>query len=350
MSQDSDLRVVQRIRNLPKIKTDIPGGRCTRPWRVLNIDHRGRVFLCPCDGWLPFSVGHVLDFNSVDEIFNSAVAKSIQQTITAGTYEFCDTEYCGVKVDNFAESDVYVDKHGVSNHDTFQIEIGIDNSCNLHCPSCRTGLIFNESDNYVNERISWVNRIYQWINEKPKSMFFITIGANGEPFASPVYLKLFAKEFNPNVKFSIRTNATLAKRHIANLKLLPNLTNILISIDAASKEVYEQVRQPAKWETLLDNIDYLMDLRKSYPFRMEGSFVIQRTNLDDAIPFIKFCQDRDMEVTFVPVANWSSFIDYDHECVHQPTSDLYTKFIQIINDSATHEIWNRYPWTKDYIA
>ena len=349
MSQDSDVNFTQRFRNLPSVKTDIPAGRCGRPWKVLNIDHRGCVFLCVCDGWLPFPVGHVLDFNSLDEIFNSPVAKSIQQTITDGTYKFCDTKFCGVKFKNFAAADVYFD-HDISEPDNFHIEIGIDNSCNLYCPSCRSGLIFNDSADYVNERILWVDQIYQWIIQRPDAVISVNIGANGEVFASPVYLRLFEKEFNSKVWYSIRTNATLAKRHIAGLKLLPNLKTIQISIDAASKEIYEKVRQPAKWETLIDNLDYLVELSNIYGFKMQGSFVIQRTNIDDCIPFIKFCKDRNMGAFLVPVADWHSFKNYDNECVHRPGDELYPKFIQTINDPDTQDTWDSFLWTKDYIV
>ena len=349
MSHDSDVLFTQQLRRLPKVKTDIPANWCSRPWKFLNIDFQGRVFLCACDGWLPFPVGHVLDFNSLDEIFNSTVAKSIQQTIIDGTYKFCDTEYCGVKFKNFAAADMYFD-HDMSEPGRYHIEIGIDNSCNLYCPSCRSGLIFNDSDDYVDERISWVDRIYQWINGAPDSLFTVNVGANGEVFASSVYLRLFEKEFNSKVEYSIRTNATLAKRHIANLKLLPNLKNIQISIDAASKTIYEKVRQPAKWETLIDNLDYLVELSKIHGFKMQGSFVIQRTNIDDCSPFIKFCKDRNMGAFLVPVADWHSFKNYDNECVHRPGDELYPKFIQTINDPDTQDTWDSFLWTKDYIV
>lgn len=319
--KDVDLIWIRKTRNLPSIKTDIAPNMCNIPWTGMQIDRKGRVFICHCDGWLPYPVGNIMDFESIDEVYNSPVAKEIQQTIIDGTYKYCDTVHCPVKTD---ESTIQELGH-------HYIEFGIDQSCNLSCPSCRKNIIFEDDEKVIDEKIQWTNQFKKWINNSDYKHLTVLIGGNGEPFASPVYLNLLKNEFvNKNVTYHIRTNATLAKRHMGSLNFLAQLNQIEISIDAASKGIYEHVRQPGKWKNLLENIDYLLEMRKQYKFRMVGNFVIQRANLIDVLPFIDWCNERDITPWFTLLQNWASFDNFDYQCVHRKTDELYNEFIKII--------------------
>lgn len=314
----------QLSRNLPRIKSQYEPNLCDYPWRQININRHGYIYICACGGWLPFPIGHVLDFNTVEEIFNSEPAKEIQESINEGNYKYCDTEYCTLSGGGNLTHETY------SKYD-YCIHLGIDESCNLQCPSCRTKMIFHDGEDYLKEKHKWINQIRKWISEKPLSKFYIMIGGDGEPFASLVYRKLLLTEFDKDVHYDIRTNATLIKKHIHDLKLLPNLKNIEISLDAASSEVYNMVRPPGRWDVVVVNIAYLNELRKKYNFNIKASFVIQKKNLDDVLPFIDFCQTRNIKPLFSLLQDWSSFPNYDAECVHKKHNADYSKFIKIIS-------------------
>lgn len=329
---------MQKTRNLPSIKNHFAPNLCTFPWNQINIDTEGYIFLCACDAWVPFPVGHILEFESIDDIFNSPMAKDIQVSVVDGNYRYCDTVNCflskGTNLTN-----IYTPYD-------YSIHLGIDMSCNLQCPSCRSEFLFNDSEEFINERSSWVNRIRDWIKQKFNAKFYVTIGANGEPFASALYRQFLATEFAPNVHYYIRTNATLIKKHIANLKLLPNLHTLELSLDAASDSVYERVRRPGRWKSIIDNIDYLVDLRKKYNFEMSATFVIQRENINDIIPFISFCRSRGIGPTFNLLQDWASFKDFDTECVHRPGDALHSQFLEIIS---TKEFQSTNPhWLSNY--
>jgi hypothetical protein len=311
---------MQRTRNLPGIKTHLAPGQCRYPWNQINVSNEGLVFVCACDGWVPFPVGHVMDFNSIEEIFNSEQARAIQQSITIGEYEFCDTVHCSV-----------ISGGGLHSRYNYTIQIGIDKSCNLHCPSCRSEMIFLDGEEFLKERRIWCDRIRTWIRQMPDANINLLLGANGEVFASHLYKEILKTEFNPLVSYSIRTNGTLIKRHIDELQFLPNLKEIEISIDAASQAVYENVRRPAKWANLLENLDYVCELRKTYKFNIVGNFVIQRANLSDTIPFIEFCWERGMTAAPSLLQDWASFENFDAECVHRPTDAQFEEFSLVIN-------------------
>ena len=312
---------------------------CRFPWTQINIDNQGFIFLCVCDAWVPFAVGHVTDFKSLDEIFNSPTASEIQQSVIDGTYKFCDTKNCFLSKGENLNDRLY------RLYD-YSIHLGIDASCNLQCPSCRPGMIFLDSEEYLTERHNWIDIIRSWIVKKPEAKFLVTVGANGEPFASVLFRQFFATEFSSNVHYYIRSNATLIKKYIADLKLLSNLRNIEVSLDAASAGVYEKVRYPGKWRTVVENIDYLVELRKNYSFYMNASFVIQRSNLDDVLPFVDFCNERGIEPSFNLLQDWASFEDYQSECVHRPYDALHSQFLEIIS---TKEFQSTNPhWLSNY--
>lgn len=321
MNEDHDIKFHRISRNLPKIKTDIAPGRCEWPWKEIHVDRKGRIFLCGCDAWVPFSVGHIMKFDTIDDIFKNPVAKNIQNGITSGTYAYCDTVHCGVA------SEIKTLPFD------YEIQIGIDDSCNLQCPSCRKEFIFRDGSDYLEQRQAWMAQISKWVKQKSESKINILIGSNGEPFASPLYLQFLKNEFNNNVTYEIRSNGTLIKRHINELSILPNLKIIKLSIDAATAYTYERVRKPGKWNNLLDNIDYINRLKENYKFKIYASFVIQQQNIDDVLGFVDFCEDNEIDsCDFTLLQDWGSFDDFKSQCVHYPEHELHDKFLDIIKN------------------
>lgn len=337
--QDPSLIWIRQVRNLPQVKTGIAPLKCTRPWHDMQIDKNGYVFICSCNGWLPYPVGEILDFETIEEVYSGNSAKTIQDTIINGTYEFCDTKHCPVTNENCSTPHIV--------GQSYFIEIGVDDSCNLACPSCRRNIIFHEANEIFNQRLKWVDRIEQWIERSPQKNFLLSIGSDGEPFASPLYLNLMKNRFIfDNVTYNIRTNGTLLKRHIKSLHLLPKLRLMEISIDAASKDVYENVRRPGKWNNLQENIDYLLEVRKSYNFNLSATFVIQKANIDDILNFIDWCNHRNIWPNFTLLQNWSSFDNFEEQCVHRPQDALHSKFLNIIKNPIFQKL--NIGWLQNY--
>jgi wyosine [tRNA(Phe)-imidazoG37] synthetase (radical SAM superfamily) len=208
-------------------------------------------------------------------------------------------------------------------------------------------MIFKDDTDYVQERQLWLARVQYWIDRTPDKKINILIGSNGEPFASPIYTNFLKSQFNENVSYEIRSNGTLIKRHINDLSILPNLKIIKLSIDAATAPTYERVRRPAKWNTLLDNIDYINILKETYKFQVFASFVIQRENLEDVLEFIEFCNDNDIDsCDFTLLQDWGSFHNFDAEAVHNPQHHLHSRFLQIIRDPKFIKL--NPPWLCNY--
>ena len=311
---DHDLKYKRDNYKLPLVKYDITA-HCNYPWNSITIDYLGRVFICRCDGWLPFPVGYVLNFNSIDEIFNSVEAKKIQKSILDKTYDFCATNDCDIG--KSINEDNYID---------LNLTMGI--SCNLSCPSCRERLMFINDEKLLLEKMSWIEKISSWVSKSDKKVN-VRYGG-GDPFASLLYKKtfeLFTK--NTNVNFNLMTNGLLIKNNLQYINDIFNRIHFTISIDAAKKETYEKIRRGGNWDQLLENLDYLRSNNK----RAAAVFVIQIDNFKEIPAFINFCKEYSMTPSFSLVQDWGTWHDFKSHCVHLPDSPYYEEFLNIIKNN-----------------
>jgi organic radical activating enzyme len=317
---DHDLEYKRTVNKLPSDKQGIKHF-CKVPWSTLNLDHKGRIFLCNCDGWLPYPVGFIDEFNSIEEIFNSPTAISIQNSIAEKKFSYCVVDSCGVKYKNIDTTP-----------NVISIQVGIDMSCNLSCPSCRERVIMDSSIEYAEIRKKWIDKIILWITSAQDQTFDILIGSNGEPFISKVYLDFMNKIQNlKNIRLHIRTNGSFLKTRLEELSkdFILNIHSIDVSIDAATKLTYEKVRRGGRWENLLDNLSYLASLTH---IQKRSSFVVQVANYKEMKQFVYLCEKYDMFPYFTFLSDWGTWHDFNKQCVHIPESPHYNEFKEIISD------------------
>lgn len=311
----ADLEYKRRAFNLPSIKTDVVNS-CTVPWNSITVDQRGRVFVCDCDGHVPFPVGEVMEFASFVEIFGSPQALEVQASVAARQYRFCAVDYCGVRKRN---KSVVPPGH-------IKLNISTDHSCNLQCPSCRERMIFVKDRAVLANKFAWIERIRTWIEHTDQTVVVELQG--GEPFASLLYQDLIESYLPlPNVRFVIKTNGTLIRNnHDLITRLLPKLSSINVSIDAATADTYEQqVRLNGRWNHLIEGLEFLCTLN----IPVGGNFVIQRDNLHEVLPFVDFCEQYNLTPAFLILQDWGTWHNFEEHCVHIPTSPYYEEFKRI---------------------
>lgn len=248
---------------------------CNVPWRSITVDYRGNCMLCNCDGWLPIPVGQVLDFLSLDDVWNSPGARIIQKDIEDKKYTWCAVDYCGVKHHNVIQS-------------TAALWINIDDSCNLHCPSCRRDPIMISSGPEFDFRSKCVERMLFWLDQYTDPIS-ITLSGNGDPLASHIIRPLF-KSYQPksHQRFVVMTNGLLIKKQLNSSPLLPNVKDFVISVDAGSEVVYSQVRRGGSWSVLLENFQWLKDNLLSSKVTLK--FALQKSNYQDLPNFSDICK------------------------------------------------------------
>ena len=301
---------------------------CKDPFDGCSIDSNGNVFVCTCDGKLPVSVGHILDFSAMEQIWNNAIAKELQQTILDQQFTYCDVEKCGI-----LHSDTNAESYFNSIRRK-EIFLNVDESCNLQCPSCRDGLIYIKAGKKYHDKLLWIEHFHALIKNYNGALNLFTSG-NGDPFASEIYQDFLETcQLKKNQTFSFLTNGLLLKQRMQkNPYLINNTSVIMISMDAGSQTVYEDVRRPGKWSKLTENLDYLNKLTTTHNIQAQLNFVIQRANYQDIPNFIKLANGYKFRMHFALLEDWRTFGGsfYEHNAVHLPNHPEYCNWLEIYN-------------------
>jgi len=325
---DPDFRFKYKIHNMDFDKNANLSEICELPWNTLNIDHQGRCFVCGCSEWLPISVGNLQDFDTLEEIMNNPIAKEIQSSIADKSYRYCALNIC-----NFLKGK---GRSGVPSVPAiarpYVIEIAVDRSCNLTCPSCRKEFIYYKSGPEYQKKQNLLDKLARLINiyQHPLKL---TLFGDGDLFASNLYAE-FVTKFNLNNKASeikLRTNGLLMKNkwHILD-HMEGNITQVEISIDAFSKPVYEQVRRGGNHENLLENLYWLRDNKPH--LRVNFSYVVQALNLDDMLLAADFMNNfPNWQINFTRILDWNTYSNFDQQAVWKESHPRHQQYLDNID-------------------
>jgi MoaA/NifB/PqqE/SkfB family radical SAM enzyme len=299
---------------------------CKDPFDGCSIDRFGQVFVCTCDGKLPISVGHITDFQSLEEVWINDIARQLQQSILEKKFTYCDVNNCGILHNNSSNADSYF-----SSSRRKEIFLNIDESCNLQCPSCRDTMIYIKNGKEYTDKKAWMNHFHDMLKQYNGALDLYTSG-NGDPLASEICHEfLLTCELKNNQKFNFLTNGLLLRQRFSENPYLVNNTNlIMISIDAGSKEVYEDVRRPGKWEKLIDNLDCLHTLSKQ-GIAAQLNFVIQRANYRDIPNFINLAEKYEFRTHYALLEDWRTLDGgfYQKNAVHNESHPEYQNWLNI---------------------
>jgi len=299
---------------------------CPRPFDTVLIDKQGSCYLCECTSWLPQSAGN-LQIKTLEEIVESSVAKELQESILDGSYRYCNNAHCAYLLDYKG-----TDPWGFDNptKKIKHVRLAIDDSCNLSCPSCRTKKIFYKGGGGFNKRIKLIDKVLDFLKSQ-KYNIQVHIGSDGDPFASLVYryFMLKAKHLQ-NLKYSVQTNGLLIKKNFHKFKhITDNLSQIGISIDAATKLTYEELRQGGVWEKLLENLEFLKTIKK---FKIHFHFVVQQRNYHEIESFIDLGMRYNADKIFLNrITDWNTLSNFNTHAVADTTHPENKKLLEILN-------------------
>lgn len=317
---------------------------CDQPFRTVNVDKQGRVFLCGCQSWLPISVGHILDFNSFEEILQSPKALELQKSILDGSYRYCDYRSCGyeneLKIFDFLR---HLKGKNIPKSHPIRLIMGMDDSCNLTCPSCRTDFRFVKSGNEFDRRIKISDHLAQMVSKFEKNIQF-EVSGDGDPFASLVYRNFLSKvEFNdPQSCFFINTNGILLKDYWSVVEpLLSNLFMVKISLDAGTEEIYNKTRRLGSWNKVLDNLRWLIEYKKQnkFKFKIVTNFVVQKENVNDIVTYYNLVNSIGVdEINYQKVTDWGTWKNFDEYAVWQESHPSYKTMVEQLKTVNQHQI------------
>lgn len=280
---------------------------CKRPFDTVLIDSNGSCYACECTAWLPQSIGN-LQIQTLDEIIGSTTHKHLQESILDHSYRYCNQAQCSYlqNPDRTLGNKLWKESR------IKMLRLAIDDSCNLRCPSCRTGMKFVKEGATFKRRIDMADKINQWLDQQPTTR--VHIGSDGDPFASLVY-RHFMSNASAKHFYSILTNGLLLKDFLPrNPHIIKRLSDLGISIDGASQHTYEQLRLGGKWEQITDNLKYAADLHKKHKFIMRLHFVVQQENYFEMEDIIELGKQLEVDqVILNPIQDWNVNSNFDKQ-------------------------------------
>jgi hypothetical protein len=285
------------LNSMPRGKNSEPiENSCNRPFKMVEIDMFTNCNLCKCTGWLPKPVGKITEFNKLEDIWDNPKATEIQQNIVSKKFTWCAVDHCGIKIDNI-------------NEDYHQVIFAIDDNCNLECPSCRREKRMYTSGPLYEEKLKAIEHAVSLLNQFQKRLH-VCFNASGDPLASPLSRPFLQSYIGNDLQtFTLFTNGLLIQKLLPYTTIFKRITEYRISVDAGSKEVYEEVRLGGKWEILLENFDFLKKNNLSNLVIL--CFVVQKKNYRDILNFENLCKNYGFYGMLTALDDWGTWISHE---------------------------------------
>ncbi|MHC4214153.1 MAG: radical SAM protein [Planctomycetota bacterium] len=280
---------------------------CPNPFMSLEIHGDGNVSVC-CTGRLNDGykfIGNVLQ-KPLDEIWNSKEIQFFREVMYNGQYDRTCKHFCPQLIalkkgetppwySHLCNAETHreiADEKTVLDSSFRAVSIASDGSCNLSCIMCRQNKKIQptEIERQVNQQL------YNQILENISNITFLELTGNGDPFYNRdigIFLERLAHEDIKHLTIRFITNGLLLneKRFQQIESLNVKQLRVSVSIDAASKQIYESIRRGGSWEVLLRNMKMLSDMRVTGKLGyLQTSFCVMKRNIHEMLAFIALCR------------------------------------------------------------
>jgi len=247
----------------------------------------------------------------------------LQESVSDSTYRYCNEHQCSyLKANNVPDKQDTHIKH---------LRLAFDESCNLRCPSCRTGLIFHKDGKEFDSRKSLADKVNTWLHTYEHNIQ-VHIGSDGDPFASQVYRRFMEQTpKRDNIKYSMLTNGLMFKEFYNTVPhIIDNLQELGVSIDGATKETYEKLRLGGRWDKIIEGLECMAKQKQKHDFRFNLHMVVQQDNWHELEAMLelghKYGVDR---VYFNKIEDWNTGINFKLQDFTQ--LDEFKNAIQRVN-------------------
>lgn len=285
--------------------------RCARPFGYCDVIG-DELYLC-CPDFLPVSAGSMRS-EPFTACWGSCMAQILRLSILNGTYVFCNKQYCDLfdfDQECTGQPELNLDDGYTCPEYPHTLMVGIDYTCNLRCPSCRTEVcaaageerkeMERKAEDLLEHVIPYVNRLW--------------LAGSGEVFFSRVYKKILNDERCKKRKnISILSNGTLFdEKRWEMLKESYDSMEIAISMDGIKDATIENLRRGSDAQILKRNLERLGDLRKKGEIdKLFLSCVLQDANIAELYELLEYCREIGVDkVQFLKLKDNGTYTDAD---------------------------------------
>jgi uncharacterized protein YbaR (Trm112 family) len=366
--------------------SELKGRFCPRPFEVIVSGQgvrwnektgtteqvMGSTYPCDCAAWVPFVTGNMLEGESADAVWNSPGMQEVRRSVLDGDYSYCSRTMCPAIVNGNLPRNEEVTaprlRRIIDNRETVVtdgprlVALGHDSSCNLACPTCRHDLMIANREE--SERLDR-GRDHVILPMLRGRDIGVHMTSWGDPFASRHYRSILEALRGPEydgVRIFLLTNGLGLTPHTwkAMPQLAEKIVELRVSVDAATKATYENVRRPGKWEVVRENLTTMGELSRAGTFmrnRFAGgghsvssdlhinlttpysfviAFVVQSANFREMPAFVRLGEELGADVVF------QKYYSFGHEApavfaskdVTSPDHPEHEEFQAVLRDPA----------------
>jgi MoaA/NifB/PqqE/SkfB family radical SAM enzyme len=204
------------------------------------------------------------------------------------------------------------------------IDFELNYSCNLKCSMCPHGIPSAPKPEYYKLKMPvklYENAIDEGLKHGLKS---IRLNQLNEPLLRkdlPYFIQYAKKK--GIIDIMINTNAMLLDKEWCEVLIKSGLTQLRISLDALTKEVYEKVRENGNFYRVIKNIFSFLEIREKlnslFP-TIRVSFVRTSENEQEAEAFVNFWEKIADSYAI------SNFVNWDTDNLHDEKFPIESKF------------------------
>jgi hypothetical protein len=300
---------------------------CNRLFNDFEIRSDGEIFNC-CPSLLPYSIGNAFSIKSIEDVKSSAMLKKSTDSVLQHDFRYCRWLHCVLIRDNLLEA---AGPRSKVKYEPTRFRLSYDPTCNLWCPSCRTEKIVAKGQ----QRERFMQLTDEIVLPLLKTANSCMMNGYGDVFASRACRKILETantEEYPNLKFDFITNGVLftAEEWAKFPGIHRMVRSIRVSIDAARKETYDQIRLGGDWDVLMKNLEFIASLRQQNMIqRFMISMVIQEANFTEMADFARLAKRLRCDFAiFEPIMNWNTFpVEvFERKAVHYSTHPRHAEF------------------------
>lgn len=275
---------------------------CYAPYNNLLIDQQGQFKMCCHNN--SYILGTYPDEKPL-EIWFGNKRKEILKTLESGeipaSCKSCINEQKHLRYSDNKRH--FLEKRVKNGFEIFpmRVEYMLSNNCNLNCIMCSEN-ISNSSTNphsiIGNQSIDFDDDFIQNMEEIFKKSK-ISIFSGGEPFAIPIYYKIWDRlhEVNSKSNIYIQTNATIINDKVKST-IKKHKMQIGVSIDSIDKDIYETIRQNANYEETFSNLEFFINHSKSTNTTLSIMLTPMKINALGITDVLDFCNKNEIYLSY----------------------------------------------------
>jgi len=323
---------------LKKDKSSWLTAHCSVPFDTVSIDYNGDIYSCSCSDWLPKSIGNILDFSDKNSFLETLDNNPVKNSIIDRSHMYCLGTKCPLLQAEYKNANsFFVPKELLEDGHIKFLHLNIDNSCNLSCPTCRSGIILNKNNKPHQERLI---RILDKIDDyffNPQTIKTIHCVGNGEFLSSKLLVDWLLEKSKLDIDFILQTNGTLIYKNNNKISnILKKTREIYVSIDASNEELYSQVRINGSWKDLIKSLNWLQFFAKYNNIEINYNFTVSNNNYHDMLNFITFAERYKIhKVYFSKVNRWPHMSDdqWNNLNIFKHSHPNHIKLLEILKHS-----------------